>query len=151
MSNYMLSVQNCSVKIHAIAKLVTYPKSLPFGEDKHMGQSVNTTYSCPSAPYRDTVLILISFSWLLFFLSDNANSMALAFIRLPNSGFPPLAHFLLSVMASSLPSLSKIGSQILIYIFMFLTKISNLGGVTCYLNVITNDNDKTWAKYFKYI
>lgn len=76
--------------------------------------------------------------------------MALAFIRLPNSGFPPLSHFLLSVIASSLPVPSKIGSQVLIFVFIFLTKIYNFGGVTCYLNLITN-NDETWAKYFKYI
>lgn len=79
------------------------------------------------------------FMAFFFFLSDNANSMALAFVRLPNSGFPPLSHFLLSLIASSLPSSSKIGS--LIYIFIVLTKIYNFGGVTCYLNLITNENE----------
>lgn len=103
----------------------------------------------PSAPYQGYILIL-AFSSRLFFLFDNANSTAL-FMRLSNSGFPLVSHPLLSLMAALLAPPGRVPSVSPNYLFIFLMKTSNFGGVMCFINLITETNDEIWANGLKYI
>lgn len=113
-----------------------------------MGPSVNATPMTFGSLSRIHPYCSLLFVPIFFFLIRPAPS---TLRKIAGSGFPLASHPLLSLIAALLAPPGVFPSVSPNYLFVFLMKTSNFGGVMCFINLTTATNDEIWANSLKYI